>query len=196
MPRNTIQIRLMRMRISDHSAGCSRTNRVTIWNMPRLAATTIIAQATAMAKAVVQRSSLRKASLMRGVPEEGERKRPESKNSRALPRSAAGRLLDGADLVEVGLAELLLEFGVHRRERLHELGLVDVVDHGHALGAQVGHALGVVLVHAGAVGLGAFLGGAEEGLLVGGAQLVERRLVHQEQAGRVDVAGQRQVLLH
>ena len=64
MPRKTIQIRLMRIRISDHSAGCSRMKRVTIWNTPRLAATTIITHAAIMAPPVVQRSNLRKASFI------------------------------------------------------------------------------------------------------------------------------------
>jgi 3-dehydroquinate synthetase len=52
-------------------------------------------------------------------------------------------------------------------QRGDELGLVHVLDHGHALGAQLGHALGIVFVHARAVGLGRLFGGIQEGLLVG-----------------------------
>ena len=57
MPMNTIQIRLNRIKISDHSAGCSSTNRVMIWNMPKVEATTSMTQAIAMARPVVRRSS-------------------------------------------------------------------------------------------------------------------------------------------
>src|SRR4051794_10650515 len=114
MPRNTIQIRLKRMMTSVHSAGCSSTKRVMIWNTPRAEASTIMAQAAAIEAPLAARSSRRKAAF---------------------------NLLDVADGVEVGLAELLFEVGVDRRQGLHEAGLVDVVDHGHALGAQVGHAL-------------------------------------------------------
>jgi hypothetical protein len=64
IPMNTIQIRLRRIRISLHSAGCSSTKRVTIWNMPSADAMTSIRQATSMEKPVVQRSSLRKACFM------------------------------------------------------------------------------------------------------------------------------------
>jgi hypothetical protein len=34
MARNTIQIRLKRISTSVHSAGCSSTKRMMIWNMP------------------------------------------------------------------------------------------------------------------------------------------------------------------
>jgi hypothetical protein len=44
MPRNTIQIRLTRIRISLHSAGCSSTKRVTIWNTPSADAMTSISR--------------------------------------------------------------------------------------------------------------------------------------------------------
>ncbi len=57
---NTIQIRLTRIRISVHSAGCSSTKRVRIWNTPSAEAITSMAQATAMANELVQRSSRRK----------------------------------------------------------------------------------------------------------------------------------------
>jgi hypothetical protein len=114
----------------------------------------------------------------------------------AIKNKALCDLLDVADLVERGLAELLFKLGIHRGQGGHELGLVHVVDHGHALGAQVGHALGIVFVHTGAVGLGAFLGGIEESLLVGGAELVKSRLVHHEDAGRIHMAREREVLLH
>src|SRR5688572_21544491 len=133
MPRNTIQIRLMRIRISDHSAGCSSTKRVRIWNTPRLAAMAIMAQATSMAKPVAQRSKRRKAFFK--------------------------RLFVIADLVDVRLAELLFELDVHGGERGDELALVHVLDHLHALAAQFGHALGIVLVHARAIDLDGLLGG-------------------------------------
>ena len=60
MPMNTIQIKLRRIKISLHSAGCSRTKRVMIWNMPKHDAITSMAQATHMENCVVRCSRLRK----------------------------------------------------------------------------------------------------------------------------------------
>jgi alkyl hydroperoxide reductase subunit AhpC len=64
MPRNTIQIRLMRIRISLHSAGCSSTKRVTIWNTPNPEAMTSITQAAIIEKPVVHRSMPRNFSFI------------------------------------------------------------------------------------------------------------------------------------
>src|SRR5262245_36961218 len=118
MPRNTIQIRLKRISTSVHSAGCSSTKRVTIWNRPRPAATAIIAHASAIDSAV-QAPSMRRNVGFNAAP----------------VRSAAATSLVIADAVDRGLAELLFELGVHLRQRGDELGLVGVLDHVHALGA-------------------------------------------------------------
>ena len=65
-------------------------------------------------------------------------------------------------------------------QRSDELGLVHVLHHVHAFGAQLGHTLGVVFGHPGAIDLGSQFGGFDECRLVRGAQLLESRLVHQE----------------
>ena len=67
MARNTIQIRLKRISTSVHSAGCSSTKRMMIWNMPSAAARVSMAQAHHSDKALVQRSKVRKAFLMGAV---------------------------------------------------------------------------------------------------------------------------------
>jgi hypothetical protein len=64
MPRNTIQISEKRISTSLHSAGCSSTKRVTIWNTPRAEAMTSIRQASAMAMRVVQLSSVKTSAFM------------------------------------------------------------------------------------------------------------------------------------
>ncbi len=64
--RNTIQIREKRISTSVHSAGCSKTKRIRIWNMPSVAARASMAQAPAMAIALLQRSQDRKKDFMRG----------------------------------------------------------------------------------------------------------------------------------
>jgi hypothetical protein len=193
MPRNTIQIRLRRIRISLHSAGCSSTKRVMIWNMPSALATTSMKQAPAMDSPLVKRSMRRKLSFT--VPSFLCVKRPACAGPFLVipgltrdPRLRARCSVDcGArnDIVFTCTARILSRLALPNcfsnsaltgASACDELGLVDVVDHGHALGAQVGHALGVVLVHAGAVGLGGFLGGFQEGRLVGGRQLVEAAL--------------------
>ena len=56
MARNTIQMRLKRISTSVHSAGCSSTKRIRIWNMPSDEAMASIRQAAAMAAPVVHRS--------------------------------------------------------------------------------------------------------------------------------------------
>jgi hypothetical protein len=67
MARNTIQIRLKRISTSVHSAGCSSTKRMMIWNMPSAAARASIAQAHHRDRALVQRSRVRKAVFMGAV---------------------------------------------------------------------------------------------------------------------------------
>src|SRR6185369_17234927 len=135
MPRNTIQISDRRIRISLHSAGCSRMKRVTIWNMPSTLATTSMAQAPAMARPLVKRSMRRKVSFTGGslsswkgplvrafwIPACAGMTRGAGMTREGAP-ARRRTLLEIADAFQVRLAELLLELGVHRCQRLHELG--------------------------------------------------------------------------
>ena len=65
MPRNTIQTRLKRISTSVHSAGCSSTKRVKIWNTPSAEAMASITQASTVAMPVVQRSRDRMNAFMK-----------------------------------------------------------------------------------------------------------------------------------
>src|SRR5688572_23514354 len=105
MPMKTIQIRLTRIRISDHSAGCSSTKRVTIWNTPSAEAITSMRQATAMDSELVHWSNRRKADFMSEACRDQQKKSAREPVLRGrAPRVIAARSsLEIADLFDVGL---------------------------------------------------------------------------------------------
>src|SRR5205823_13574061 len=117
--------------------------------------------------------------------------------TRFADRSRSLALLPIAlDLVDVGLAEALPEVGVGWRECRLELRLVDVLRDDHALRAQIRQSLAFVVVDARAIGLDTFPRGVEKCLLVGVGERVPARLVHENDRRRIEVAGEREVLLH
>ncbi len=75
-------------------------------------------------------------------------------------------------------------------------GLVDDLDDRHALRPKIRHGPALVLVDARAIGLDRFFRGREERVPVRRSELVPHRLAHQDQRRRVDVTGERHVLLH
>src|SRR6218665_12459 len=215
MARNTIQIRLKRISTSVHSAGCSSTKRMTIWNMPSAAAKASIAQAPSIALKVLQRSKARKAFFigrsvgcgakgsdgmemparppaLRAFAAPGQRSSHWALricSSAALPNCFSNCAFTGARAA-TKRALSMLSITVMPLARRSATPLAS----SSATRARLGVA--PCRAAAGGGGVGGLGGGVDEGVVVWRRELVEQGLVHQEQGRRVDMTGEREVLLH